>query len=100
MQKLNEQFEIPGILKIESGNGGLAKLLITSPKASAEIYLHGAQVTGFQPAGQLPVIWMSQKSKFHPARAIRGGVPICFPGFGPRQDDPKSPVHGFARLRE
>src|SRR5262249_28059625 len=30
-------------------------------------------------------------------RAIRGGVPICFPWFGGKADDSKAPAHGFAR---
>jgi glucose-6-phosphate 1-epimerase len=55
-------------------------------------------VTHFHPANQLPVIWMSQKSLYQPGKPIRGGVPICFPWFGPRQDDPKAPAHGFARV--
>jgi glucose-6-phosphate 1-epimerase len=100
MQKLNEPFDIPGALRIESGNGGLTRLIVATPRALAEVYLHGSQVTGFQPVGQLPVIWMSRKSLFQPGKAIRGGVPVCFPWFGPKKDDPKSPVHGFARLRE
>src|SRR5450432_3825163 len=100
MQSSAKQFEIPGIVRIEPGNGGLTKLVVTSPKASAEIYLHGAHVTHFQPAGQKPVLWMSESSLFDASKPIRGGVPICFPWFGPRKDDPKSPAHGFARLRE
>jgi glucose-6-phosphate 1-epimerase len=64
------------------------------------MYLHGAHVTHFQPAGHQPVLWMSKSSLFEPNKPIRGGVPICFPWFGPREGDPKSPAHGFARLRE
>lgn len=94
------QLEIPGIVKIEKGQGELEKIIIQTAAASAEIYLHGAHVTHFQPAGHQPVIWMSRASWFEPGKPIRGGVPICFPWFGPRADDPKSPAHGFARLRD
>jgi glucose-6-phosphate 1-epimerase len=93
-----EQFEIPGVVRIEPGNGGLPKLVITAPKASGEIYLHGAHVTAYQPAGQKPVIWMSSNSMFEGGKPIRGGVPICFPWFGPRSDGAQGPAHGFARL--
>ncbi|MDB6173143.1 MAG: aldose epimerase [Chthoniobacteraceae bacterium] len=40
---------------------------------------------------------MSAASHFSPGKAIRGGVPICFPWFGPRAGHPESPAHGFAR---
>lgn len=93
-----EQLEIPGIVSIGPGNGGLERIVITSPHATAEVYTQGAHVTRFEPKGQKPVIWMSQSSWFEAKKPIRGGVPICFPWFGPRAGDPKSPAHGFARL--
>ena len=31
--------------------------------------------------------------------AIRGGVPICFPWFGDKADDPHAPAHGFVRTK-
>jgi glucose-6-phosphate 1-epimerase len=43
---------------------------------------------------------MSRKSVFEAGKAIRGGVPICFPWFGPHPAGPSAPPHGFARLRE
>jgi D-hexose-6-phosphate mutarotase len=43
---------------------------------------------------------MSEKSSFELGKPIRGGVPICFPWFGPRQDGQRGPAHGFARLME
>jgi glucose-6-phosphate 1-epimerase len=100
MQALKERFEIPGIVRIEEGLGGFARIAVTSPLASAEIYLHGAHVTHYQPAGQQPVIWMSRQSWFQPGKPIRGGVPVCFPWFGPSKSNPKHPAHGFARLEE
>jgi D-hexose-6-phosphate mutarotase len=42
---------------------------------------------------------MSKSSLFQSDKAIRGGIPICFPWFGPKADDPKAPAHGFARTR-
>ncbi len=57
----NEHFAIPEIAKIVSGNGGLPKVQITSPAASAEIYLHGAQLTSWQPAGSEEVIFLSRQ---------------------------------------
>jgi len=85
---------------MEVGRGGLKRLVIQSMQAEAEIYLHGAHVTRFQPNGQKPVLFMSAKSMFEPGKPIRGGVPICFPWFGARQDGQPGSPHGFARLIE
>src|ERR1700757_4421795 len=41
---------------------------------------------------------MSAKSLFQEGKAIRGGIPVCFPWFGPNPTDSKKPQHGFARL--
>jgi glucose-6-phosphate 1-epimerase len=98
--QLNQKFGIPGALKFEAGNGGLTRARIDTALATGEMYLHGAHVTQFQPRGQQPVLFLSQKSFYEPAKPIRGGVPICFPWFGPRQGDASSPMHGFARLSE
>lgn len=96
VQSLCEQFKVTG-LHFEAGQGGLTKAVVTTPVASGEIYLHGAHVTSWKPAGHEPVLWMSRSSLFQPGRPIRGGVPICFPWFGPHDSDPSAPAHGFAR---
>ena len=89
--------EITGAIAISAGKGGLPRLAITTPVSKAEIYLHGAHVTSFQKHGELPVLWLSAASHFATDKAIRGGVPICFPWFGGRTG---APAHGFARLSE
>jgi glucose-6-phosphate 1-epimerase len=95
----NDRFAISGIARVVAGNGGLPKLHISSPAASAEIYLHGAQLTSWQPAGAEEVIFLSKQSRWEEGRAIRGGIPVCFPWFRAKADDPKAPAHGFARTR-
>ena len=89
--------EIPGLVRLVSGNGGLAKINVTTKAGTAEIYLQGAHVTGFQKHGEPPLLFMSRLGQFAPGKPIRGGVPICFPWFGPREGDA---VHGFARVTE
>jgi glucose-6-phosphate 1-epimerase len=83
-----------------TGNGGLPCIFVETELATAQIYTHGAHVAHFQPRGQEAVLWMSAHSAFAPNKPLRGGVPICFPWFGPRADDTSSPAHGFARLYE
>jgi len=90
-----DPFVIPNRVQFMSGNGGLIKAVVTTPASTAEIYLHGAHITGFQKNGEPPLLFMSDKSLFVPDKAIRGGVPICFPWFGSRAD---LPAHGFARV--
>jgi glucose-6-phosphate 1-epimerase len=97
---LNRRFAIPGIARVVSGNGGLPKVRITAPAASADIYLHGAQVASWQPAGADEVIFLSGHSRWEDGRAIRGGIPICFPWFRAKADDPLAPAHGFVRTKE
>jgi glucose-6-phosphate 1-epimerase len=91
---------LPASVRLTSGRGGLPVLLVDGPAARAEIYLHGANVTGWTPAGRDPVLWVSSASRFTQDAAIRGGVPICFPWFGARAGHPESPSHGFARLSQ
>jgi glucose-6-phosphate 1-epimerase len=86
--------EIPGVAAFVDGLGGLAVLEIHSPLATARIFLHGAQLTAWQPAGLEPVIFTSAESLYEEGKAIRGGVPVCFPWFGPRDGQP---AHGFVR---
>ncbi len=89
--------EIAGRVEIVAGHGGLPLLKVTTPWSTAEIYLHGAHVAAFQKNGEPPLIFMSAKSHFASDKAIRGGVPICFPWFGNREGGPS---HGFARITE
>ena len=92
--------KLPDTVRIEAGQGGLRRLQVRTVHAEAEIYLHGAHLTRYQPRGQKPVLFLSGQSWFEPGKPIRGGVPICFPWFGARQDGRAGPGHGFARLRE
>ncbi len=100
LSELQQRFSIPNLVNINAGKGGLTRISVTTPLATAEVYLHGAHVTHFQPAGQKPLLWVSAESLFQTDKAIRGGVPICFPWFGPKAGDPSAPAHGFARTRE
>jgi D-hexose-6-phosphate mutarotase len=63
------------------------------------MYLHGAHVTSWKPAGGDEVLFLSSQSRWEKGHAIRGGVPICFPWFGNKADDLKAPAHGFVRTK-
>ncbi len=91
---------IPGVVRLETDSRGLARFVVTNAHAEAHIYLLGAQVTHFRPAGQEPLLWLSPLSAFEAGKAIRGGVPICWPWFGPHPSRADLPAHGLARTRE
>jgi glucose-6-phosphate 1-epimerase len=89
----------PATASVVKGNGGLQKIRINSPEAAGEMYLHGAHITSWKPAGRDEVLFLSSLSRWEDGRAIRGGVPICFPWFGDKGDDAKAPAHGFVRTK-
>lgn len=96
---LNRRHGIAGVAQVVAGRGGFPKIRITTRAAFADIYLHGAHITSWIPAGCDEVIFLSEKSHWQDGRAIRGGVPICFPWFRAKSDDPAAPAHGFVRTK-
>jgi glucose-6-phosphate 1-epimerase len=97
---LNPRFEIRNALHFETGSGGLTRAIVSTPTAVGELYLQGAHVTQWMPREQRPVLFVSSRSLFTLGKAIRGGVPVIFPWFGPRSDGKPGPSHGFARTLE
>src|SRR5947209_6582323 len=98
LDQMQARFGIPGAVEINLGNGGLPRVAIRSRSSEAHIYLHGAHVTHFQPFGQEPLLFLSRESVFAAGKPIRGGVPVIFPWFGPKANEPSAPIHGFARV--
>lgn len=72
---------------------------IDHPAARARVALHGAHLMEWIPTGHEPVIYLSPDAVLREGKAIRGGVPVCWPWFGPHPTDPALPAHGFARSR-
>jgi glucose-6-phosphate 1-epimerase len=93
-----QRFAIPGVVSVEAGAGGLPRFAVQAREGKAHVYLHGAHITHFQPAGGKPVLFLSGKSHFATSKAIRGGVPVIFPWFGAKEGDAAAPAHGFARV--
>ena len=98
IKNLNDQFGIEGELIITKAENGFIFLDIKNNFATASICLYGAHVTSYQPNNSQDILWMSQKSSFEIGKPIRGGIPVCFPWFGPHKSDPMKPQHGFGRL--
>lgn len=96
-EQLTAEFGIAGVIDFIETEHGLVKAVISVGGMTGELYLHGAQVTAWQPAGERPVLFTSPKAVFEPGKAIRGGIPIIFPWFGPSRHASAAPQHGFAR---
>ncbi len=77
---------------------------ISHINGEATISLYGGQVLGWQPKGHQPVFWLSHNTEYKEGKAIRGGIPLCWPWFGAYENPPiqsEKPClinHGFARL--
>jgi glucose-6-phosphate 1-epimerase len=76
--------------------GGLSVVVVDHPGVRAAVALQGAHLISWQPAGHEPVLWLSDAAVFEEGTAIRGGVPVCWPWFGPAGQ----PSHGFARISD
>ena len=80
------------------GPGGLAFAQIENDLAVARICLQGAQLIHWQPRSQAEsVTFTSAAAQYTEGKAIRAGVPICWPWFGPHPTDKARASHGFAR---
>ena len=77
----------------------VAALVIAHKTCQAKVSLYGGQVLSWQPLGQQEVFWLSKTASFEQGKAIRGGIPLCWPWFGahPNDNENKAGNHGFAR---
>ncbi|KAG8056437.1 hypothetical protein GUJ93_ZPchr0002g25685 [Zizania palustris] len=93
MASVGQKVYAPGVA-VSEGNGGLPKIDIKSPHGSeAEIYLFGACVTSWKVPNGKDLLFVRPDAVFNGQKPISGGIPHCFPQFGP------GPMqqHGFAR---
>ncbi|RYZ08449.1 MAG: D-hexose-6-phosphate mutarotase [Myxococcales bacterium] len=79
---------------------GLKALRLRASGSEALVYLHGGQVASFRTAEHGELLWVSERAVYAPGKAIRGGIPLCFPWFGAHGTEPAFPAHGFARTSE
>lgn len=76
---------------------GIEALRVETPFSVARISLHGGQLLSFTPNDFDDLLWVSPTTSL-PPKAIRGGVPVCWPYFG-KQGQPDDAVqHGHARI--
>ena len=83
-------------------SNGFEYIEIQNSSATAKIALQGAHIFEYKRRRQDDLLWLSEISDFEVGKAIRGGVPICWPSFGTPRALPSGrmnpmPQHGFAR---
>ncbi len=98
--ELNQKYGIRDQLVFAEGPGGLIIAEIKNPHGEAAVALHGGHVLSFRPRDCEPVLWLSQNSYFQTGKAIRGGIPVCWPWFGDHPTDTAKPAHGFVRTAD
>jgi len=94
---LDQRFGITGEVVFKEGPNGQGVVEISNGLAMASIALQGAHLMSWAPHQEELVIWLSPNAKFGPGESIRGGVPVCWPWFGPHPSESSFPTHGFAR---
>ena len=100
IKQLNTDFGITNQLEIVEGKGGLPFMEIANGKGKALISVYGGQVLSFQPVTEPEdLMFLSERAYYREGKAIKGGVPICWPWFGPDPEGSGRPAHGFVRNR-
>lgn len=105
-ESLNQSFAIKDQLRIVEGKGGFPIIEIENEYASALVSIYGAQVLSFKlkfknaeyvQVEENDLFFVSESAYFEQGKAIKGGIPICWPWFGRDEENPDRQMHGFAR---
>lgn len=96
--RLNTRFGIPGILHFTEGRGGLTMIEIENHHATATISPYAGQVLAYRPrTAPDELLFISERAYYAEGKAIKGGIPICWPWFGPDPETKGRGGHGFVR---
>ncbi|MEU8775477.1 D-hexose-6-phosphate mutarotase [Streptomyces sp. NPDC048606] len=76
--------------------GEIPVVVVDHPRVRGVVSLQGGQLIAWQPTGSAPGLWLGERAGWQAGKPIRGGVPLCWPWFGPAAS-PSLPSHGFAR---
>ena len=98
--ELNKTHAIPGQLEFIQGEGDFPLASIDNGKARALVSVYAGQVLSFQPADHAhDLLFVSDAAYYQQGKAIKGGIPVCWPWFGADPEDCGRPAHGFVRNR-
>ena len=100
VEQLNQKIAIPDQVKIIEGKGGFPVVEVSNEKATAKISVYSGHVISFKPAGEAEdLLFLSDKAYYKEGKAMKGGIPICWPWFGPDPEGKGRASHGFVRNR-
>ena len=95
------QYEIEDQLQFVEIEHGFTYIEINNARAHATISTYSGQVLSYRPKGQQhDLLFVSDKAYYEDGKAIKGGIPVCWPWFGPDPDGQGRPAHGFVRNRQ
>jgi len=96
---MNADMTLPDCIQLTHPEADYPVYEIKHAKATARVALHGAHLLEWTPAEQKPVIYLSPQAEYEEGKAVRGGIPVCWPWFGPPLEEARLPMHGFVRNR-
>ncbi len=100
VKQLNQKFEIPNQVKVVEGKGGFPVVEVANEKATAVISVYSGQILSFKPAGEPEdLLFLSDQAYYEEGKATKGGIPVCWPWFGPDPEGKGRASHGFVRNR-
>ncbi|WP_051229196.1 D-hexose-6-phosphate mutarotase [Paludibacterium yongneupense] len=97
--KFPDMLQLPGVRHVELAPACFA-VEVTTDRFQATIALQGGQLITFTPTDGEALLYLSPTAIFEPGVPVRGGIPVCWPWFGPHPDDTTAPAHGVARNRD
>jgi glucose-6-phosphate 1-epimerase len=111
LDELNALHAVDGARWIAGPDASSGPMLeVRTDQCDARVAAYAAHIATWAPVAATrdavprPGLFCSPRTAWGGGKAIRGGVPVCWPWFGARADDPNphgkaSPAHGFARTR-
>lgn len=94
----NQRYAINKGVAFSQGKGDLPIITVTTHTAKATISLLGGQVLSYHPTStKHDLLFLSHNAYFEQGKAIKGGIPICWPWFAAHPEDDTLPFHGFVR---
>ena len=95
IEDLQRRFPHPEVRFYERDQ--LVMVELANAYGSATLTPFGATLLSYIPQDGGEVIWVSGTARYDGAKPVRGGVPVCWPWFGPHPDDAGHKAHGVAR---
>jgi len=96
VKELNAKWSRGGLSFVERDGQPVA--IVENQASALSISLYGGHILSWRPKGCDDVLWLSPATRIEEGKSMRGGVPVCWPWFGPCPFDAKAPMHGLARI--